>query len=238
MAQGGTLFLDGIDQLPTWAQAKLANEFERDGNPADSDARLIATALPGIDTAAHTGRFSEHLYFCLNVAPISVPSLRHRPEDISPLAEFFLQRTAQRLGKCGESIPSGFSDEACALLAQYDWPGNVRELAHVVERAVVSNGSGQISAEVVDRLIDTNRKLSHGIETISVPLRGNLREIERNIICQVIERHFGNKAAAARSLGMHRRTIYRLLETTDDDATVDAFDEDDCGTTGLAARDA
>lgn len=216
--RGGTLFLDGIDRLPGWAQTRLLNVLENDGGQAKPEVRVIATVSSDLEMGVREGRFLEALYFWLNVAPIWIPPLRHRREDIRPLAEYFLSACVRRLAATCEIAPDGFTGPAMEKLQSHDWPGNVRQLSHVVERAAFSTGTSQIEADSVGTFIDMTRRLADDVDAISVPLKGDLREIERNIIRQVIERNFGNKAAAARSLGMHRRTIYRLLEGEDIDS--------------------
>src|SRR5688500_13061959 len=139
-AHRGTLLLDEISEMRLDLQAKLLRvlqeqEFERVGgtSPIRVDVRIIATTNRDLASEAAAGRFRQDLYFRLSVMPITIPSLRERPEDIPILAHHFALRTAQDIGK----QIHGISPEAIRLLQSYPWPGNVRELQHAVERAVI-----------------------------------------------------------------------------------------------------
>jgi DNA-binding NtrC family response regulator len=216
-AKGGTLFLDGISQLPLWAQIKLYDilqeEWQNCGNaeippPA---TRVIASAACDLEAAAACGRFHCNLFFYLNIAKIRVPPLRYRPEDIRPLGERVLSFANSAKGPYLGAKPHRLSEEAWQCLLQYDWPGNIAELSSVIIRAIVNASSEVIDREDVTALFHKNPRPKHSNE-ISVPLGGELREIERYIIGEVIRRCHGNKTAAARTLKLPRRTLYRLLD--------------------------
>jgi two-component system response regulator HydG len=232
----GTLFLKGISELPTWAQIKLLDclqqgEYQQpatvgstfgrcptapDG-PAPLDVRVVATTTCDLEAAVAEGRFHSGLYYYVNIVEIRVPPLRERPEDIRTLAECFLLRLGQAQGPAAERVPQRvglprrFSEEAWERLLQYDWPGNARELARVVAHAVMVSDRPEIGAASVAVSLSKAR-CQRDCEAISVPLAGGLKAIERSVIGTVIERCGGNKAKAARVLGLHRRTLYRLLQ--------------------------
>jgi DNA-binding NtrC family response regulator len=219
----GTLLLKGVSDLPHWAQTKLLDvlqqseyqQADRTG-PAPLDVRVIAAATGDLEAAVAEGRFHAGLYYYVNIVEIRVPPLRERPEDIRPLAECFLLRLGQTPGAAADhGVPRGvlrrFSDEAWQRLLEYDWPGNARELARVVAHAVMVSDRPEIGAASV--AVSLSKARCHrDSEAISVPLAGGLKAIERTVIGTVIERCGGNKAKAARLLGLHRRTLYRLLQ--------------------------
>jgi len=140
LADGGTIFLDEISELPLDAQVKLLRvlqeqEFEPVGSSKTSkvDVRVIAATNRDLAAEVGTGRFRGDLYYRLNVVPISVPPLRARDGDVELLAQFFLQKLAKKLGRTALQVPG----EVMKRLRAYAWPGNVRELQNVLERAVV-----------------------------------------------------------------------------------------------------
>lgn len=215
-AQGGTLFLDHVEHLPHWAQVRLFDAFQEELlyrsatlGPLPLDVRVIASTTCDLERAAAEGSFYELLYHFLIAVVIQIPPLRERQQDVTILAEQCLTRFLARLGYPARR-PSGFTDEARERLLSHDWPGNLPELASVVARAVMLAGGKQIGKEAIVCGRRKTRRLAP--DTISVPLVGNLREIERQIIRETVQRCRGNKAAAARLLGLHRRTLYRLLE--------------------------
>lgn len=217
-AKGGTLFLDGVSQLPLWAQIKLYDILHEEWRNYFGDAempkpatRVIASTACDLEAAAARGRFHSGLYFYLNIAKIRVPPLRYRPEDIRPLGERVLSSANSAKGLYLDATPHRFSEEAWQCLLQYDWPGNVAELSSVISRAIVNASSEVIDREDVTALFRKNSRPKHSNE-ISVPLGGELREIERYIVSEVIRRCHGNKTAAARTLKLPRRSLYRLLD--------------------------
>ena len=146
LAHGGTLFLDEVGELPLETQVKLLRvlqegEFEPVGSSKTIkvDVRIIAATNRNLEEAVNAGKFRADLYYRLNVLPLRNPSLRERPEDIAPLAMFFLSRYAKRFGK----ELDGIAQETMELLRNYHWPGNVRELQNLIERGVVL-ASGRI----------------------------------------------------------------------------------------------
>ncbi len=217
-AKGGTLFLDGISQLPLWAQIKLYDILHEEWQNYCGNAeipppatRVIASAACDLEAAVACGRFHSSLYFYLNIAKIRVPPLRYRPEDIRPLGERVLTFANSAKGLYLGATPHRLSEETWQCLSQYDWPGNVAELSSVIIRAIVNASSEVINRDDVTVLFRKNPRPEPSNE-ISVPLGGELREIERYIVREVIRRCHGNKTAAARTLRLPRRTLYRLLE--------------------------
>jgi two-component system NtrC family response regulator len=194
------VLLDEILQLPLWAQVRLVDFCQQGADP-----RLMATTTCDVDAALADGRFDPELYYALGAMRIRVPPLRHRQEDIQALAEHFL--AGSRTPGQG---PRRFSEGAWRLLLEYDWPGNVAQLCAAVNRAAASSDDGEIGAEAVAECLPKVRA-HRGCETISLELSGGLRAMEREIVNEVIRRCRGNKAAAARALGLHRRTLYRVL---------------------------
>ncbi len=204
VADHGTLFLDEIGNIPLHLQAKLltaiqSGQITRVGSntPVPVDIRLIsATNRNILDMAVH-GTFREDLLYRINPIPLDLPPLRQRKEDIVPLAEIFLVKYAAKYNK-----PSGFSKEVKKSLAAYSWPGNIRELQHTVEKAVILSGNGAIDADIL--LLDTRRRASEQGST--------LKEIEREVIRESIERHGGNLSAVAGQLGITRQALYNKIK--------------------------
>jgi len=150
-AQGGTILLDEISEMPLGLQAKLLRvlqerEVERVGGkkPVALDIRVLATSNRDMPAEVAAGRFREDLYYRLNVFPIAIPALRERPGDIVPLARHFLARHAARLKR-----QVRFSPEAEVLLARYGWPGNVRELENTMHRVLILTAGDEVNAETV-----------------------------------------------------------------------------------------
>ncbi|MBC7816488.1 MAG: sigma-54-dependent Fis family transcriptional regulator [Planctomycetaceae bacterium] len=209
VAEGGTLFIDEIAEMAPALQAKLLRVLEdghyrRVGGTQEfhADVRVIAATNKPLEDEQKAGRFREDLYYRLNVITIPLPPLRERRDDISVLVEHFL--TTRQLGATRCRV----SPEAMQALLQYDWPGNVRELANVLERA-------QILAE--DHLITVD-DLPENFIAVS-PVAGtssgdplHLSEVERRLFLEVLRQVKGNKAHAAKALGISRRSLYRLIE--------------------------
>jgi DNA-binding NtrC family response regulator len=216
-ALGGTVFLSQVDHLPFWAQVQLLDALrsgcvQRFGDlllPTPLDVRVIASTSGDLEAAVAEGRFSRGLYYYLNVVAVRVPPLRQRPQDFEILAQRCLEQTVARQGIAKEP-PWHFSAGAWECLRSYDWPGNLLELASVAARAVAMSDGLEIGREAID--LPPPRAPGDRCGTFPVPLAGDLRQIERLIVDEVVQRNGGNKAAAARVLGLHRRTLYRILE--------------------------
>lgn len=217
---GGTLFLQDVERLPLWAQIRLLDTLE-DGSmqpPATDEGRqarvrVIASTTSCLEDGVAAGQFHRGLYDCLNVAPIRIPPLRERPQDIDALAGHFLERLRRVHGGKYVRKQVDISDRVRELLPRYPWPGNARELASVMARALLALDGIGADSSIREYLRSSTVPPDTG-ESISVPLVGDLRAIERHVIREVVRRHGGNKAAAARALGMHRRSLYRALDGT------------------------
>ena len=231
-ANGGTLFLDEIGEISRHVQVKLLRvlqegEIERLG--ASGKTRRIAVrivAATNVDLAGEVkaGRFREDLYYRLNVIPVNVPPLRDRRDDISLLAQHFVQVYAEKNGKA----ISGCSPRAIERLSEYGWPGNVRELENAIERAVVLTRAG-LTVIDEDALPREIREAAPGVasaSSLTFPLGMPLAEIEMRVIHETLRHTRGDKRLTAKLLGIATRTIYRRLESTDPDALPDdAIDE-------------
>ena len=212
-AAGGTLFLHHVDHLPRWMQAELLHAMQegkflrRDGStPVEFRVQLAASASQDLSALTHTGVLLENFRAFLDVAPLTVPPLRERQEDIRPLMAHLLQ-----LSDCTSAKQLRFSEDALSLLEAHSWPGNVYELGNFIRRATVFAAKARISAARASELL-TPARAPRSANTITVPFAGDLKRIEQSIVMEVINRFQGNKAAAARALGLHRRTLYRILE--------------------------
>jgi DNA-binding NtrC family response regulator len=206
MADGSTLFLDEIANVPLSQQQKLLRvlergEFERLGSSVTrrADVRLVSATNADIDAEVAAQRFREDLLFRLNTVEIRVPPLRERADDIPLLADHFLGVHATRYRKA----LAGFDPAALRAMAQYPWPGNVRELQHAVERAVLMAQSDRIQA--TDLSLRPARELPGHIDDMS------LEEVEAYLIKKALARH-GNVTLAARALGLSRSALYRRLD--------------------------
>jgi len=205
-ADGGTIFLDEVGELPTSVQAKLLRflqerQFTRIGGvePVRVDVRVIAATNRDLEREVMEGRFREDLFYRLNVFPIELPPLRERREDIPLLVEHFLRQRNRP--------PDVVSPEAMEALLTYDWPGNVRELENVIERALILAGEERITPD----LLPFGRPKAGA--KVELPDEGvNLEEVERELIIQALEKTGWNKAKAAKLLGISRRRLYSRME--------------------------
>jgi len=214
-AQGGTLLLDEIGEMPLEMQVKLLRVLqERTVRPVGGDheiavhARIIAATNKDLERAVEDKRFREDLFYRINVVAIPVPPLRARAGDILVLAQYFLRKIAARAGKAVD----GISESAARLLVEYDWPGNVRELENCMERAIALSRLDQVTID------DLPEKLQHTRQAMVIATSEptelvTLDEMERRYARYVLAACNGNKTQAARILGMNRRSLYRRLET-------------------------
>lgn len=206
-ADGGTLLLDEVGELPLSAQVKLLRVLEerritRLGEATDRpvDVRLIAATHRDLRAETQTGRFRPDLYYRLSVFPVEVPPLRARPGDIVPLAELFLRRAG--------SDRSSLSAGALQSLMRHTWPGNARELRNVIERGAILAGDGAIEARHL-YLADAPRSKSDA----SGPAAASLKALEREAIIDALAASDGNRREAAAQLGIALRTLqYKLKE--------------------------
>ena len=217
-AKGGTLLLDEIGEMPLNLQPKLLRALqERKVRPVGSnteiafDARIVAASNRDLEEAIEEKRFREDLFFRLNVIQLPLPPLRSRQADVLPLAQHFLTTFARRARR----EVTGIAPAAAEKLVAYSWPGNVRELQNCLERAVTLARFEQI---VVDDLPEKVRdhRASHVLVASDDPAElVPMEEVERRYILRVLETVSGNKTAAARILGIERKTLYRKLERWD-----------------------
>jgi len=235
-ADGGTLFLDEIGDMPWDLQAKLLRvlqekEITRTGGSQTIrvDVRIVAATNQDIITQVKEKKFREDLYYRLNVVPIRVPALRQRREDISLLADFFLQKSIVNLG----SEVMEFNQEAFTLFNSYDWPGNVREMENAIKRAVLLSpdqiltptdfpditGSGSSANlqqhESLEVLVA--RKLDNSLVQMNLQEMDNLYEmvlhqVERPLINIVLQKTRGNQIKAAEILGINRNTLRKKIK--------------------------
>lgn len=208
LADGGTIFLDEIGNVPVRQQAKLlrvieSGEIERVGSSRTRrvDVRIISATNTDLSAACATGQFREDLLFRLNTVEIQLPPLRERREDIPLLAAHFLSRYAARY----RSLVKGFEPSALQLLMQYTWPGNVRELEHTLERAVLMSRGQEI--QPADLGLNLQRPLSNqNLDEL------DLEAVESILIRKALQRFQGNVSQAAEALGLSRGALYRRME--------------------------
>jgi len=211
MAHGGTLFLDEIGDLALSTQLKLLRvlqerEIERVGGNATIpvDIRLIAATNRNLEKDVEASRFREELYYRIKVVTLDVPPLRDRTDDIPLLADHFVAVFNREHGKSVR----GFSQPAMQRMAQYSWPGNVRELRNTVESLVVMARSPILT---IDDLPPGILELRDE-PTISVRVGTTIRDAEQQLILATLRMSDGNKARAARRLGIGKKTLYRKLK--------------------------
>ncbi|MCI0685232.1 MAG: sigma 54-interacting transcriptional regulator [Gemmataceae bacterium] len=230
LANGGTLFLDEIGDITLDVQTKLLRvlqekTIERVGSaePLHVDVRIIAATHQDLDKLIRQGRFREDLFYRLNVFPIRVPPLRERPEDIPELAMHFMRQSAQR---CKKGVTQ-LDDDVLVLLKSYRWPGNIRQLENVLERAVViTEGDtislGELPSELLDESETALPETVNGNGSAAEPvfsgvrpyasLRGERERAEREQLVHALAAADGNKAEAARVLGIARSTLISRLK--------------------------
>src|SRR5229473_1730875 len=216
VADGGTIFLDEIGEVPLELQTKLLRvlqerEFERLGSSRTlrTDARLIAATNRDLETMVSEQRFRSDLFFRLNVFPVHVPPLRERHGDIPLLVRHFTQQFSRRMNRVIETIPSAAMD----ALSRYHWPGNIRELQNVIERAVIVSAGPALSIDVSDLKFPKAGppvEQSASLKSTNGPLHNVLEQTERQQVLQALRQCnwvvAGPHGAAAR-LGMKRSTL-------------------------------
>ncbi len=207
LADGGTVFLDEIGNVPLRQQAKLlrvieSGELERVGSSRSRkvDVRVIAATNTDLRAACQAGQFREDLLFRLNTVELRLPPLRERREDIPALAMHFLSQYASRYRR----QIKGFDPSALQPLLHYSWPGNVRELEHTLERAVLMCRTEQI--QPADLGLTSHRAQAPNLEELS------LETVESILIRKALQRFQGNVSQAAEALGLSRGALYRRME--------------------------
>jgi DNA-binding NtrC family response regulator len=212
MAEGGSLLLDEIGEMPAYLQTKLLRVLqEREYRPIGSDRlvavdfRLICATNVDLEVALREGRLREDLYFRINTIAVRVPPLRERTEDIPLLCNHFLSKFNQRYQKSIRSV----SPSVYHLLIRNRWAGNVRELENAIERAVLVCKTGEITPA---DLPDSVRDSAASAREFTIPPHRTLAEIERMAILQTLQRTNWNKQEAAQILGLYRPTLYSKMK--------------------------
>jgi len=221
-ADGGTIFLDEIGELPLALQVKLLHVIEQKEVRAVGseqsrpvDVRIIAATNRNLSEMVAQGKFREDLYFRLSVFHIHVPPLRERRQDLSALINFMLQRNTRRMGSGG--VPVSLDQGVEEVLVNYDWPGNVRELENVIDRMLVMADGGRITlADLPPQIHKIAQPSMEGIGLkISGTLREQVRKYEVAIILRAVEEAGGDRRAAAQKLDIGLSSLYRKLEEFD-----------------------
>jgi len=212
-ADGGTIFLDEISEIPLELQAKLLRVLqERHVTPLGSakscpvDVRVLCATCKDLQDMVRKGTFRSDLYYRLDVVRLEVPPLRHRKEDILDLAEYFLKNQSAFYNEPAKT----FSESVKRLLVNYAWPGNVRELANAIERAYVLTDGPEIQAAVMPFEIIIADSSSYPKDQLPT-----LDDVKRRVITQTLEYTQGRRIAAAKILGIERRQLNRLIDKLD-----------------------
>lgn len=218
LADGGTLLLDEIGEMPLPLQSKLLRvlqerEIERVGGvtPIKVDVRLICSTNQNLTQLIQDGRFRADLYYRINTIELAIPPLRDRLDDIPELCNFFIQK----FNRENSSYTQGIDHEVLTLMQQYSWPGNVRELEHVIERLCFLNAHSTIHLSSCDFLIhkmSDAAALPKTTPAAASTLQEQRSNAEIELIRQTLRQTDGNKAKTARLLGIDRTVLYRKLK--------------------------
>jgi DNA-binding NtrC family response regulator len=210
LAEGGTLLLDEIGEMPLHLQPKLLRalqerEVEKLGDTRSTpvDIRIVATTNASLTALVEQGKFRADLYYRLNVIPLAIPPLRERREDIAVLADFFVRRFASEAGR-----PMPILDpEFIRGLQAHIWPGNVRELGNFMRRVFALSDSNEIGAECLKELSGANSPRTPSMSPASLGAGISMREVERHLLEATLQRTGGNRTRTAEMLGVSLRTI-------------------------------
>ena len=212
LANGGTIFLDEIGDLPLSLQAKILRviqerKFEKVGcdNTITVNVRIVAATNKDLEEQVQNGKFRQDLYYRLNVFPIYIPPLRQRPEDIPELADFFLKNFMKQARKPVE----GFSRQALQAMRSYSWPGNVRELQNCIERACVIGKDKWIQ---VEDLFLKPSEISQESDSGDRSLKTAINAFKSDFILKILEESNWNQTEAARALAIQRTYLSRLIK--------------------------
>ncbi|KAA0259058.1 sigma-54-dependent Fis family transcriptional regulator [Deferribacter autotrophicus] len=205
LADGGTIFLDEIGELPLQTQAKLLRvlqdkTFERVGGlkTLKTDARIVAATNRNLEEMVKEGKFREDLYFRLNVFPVFVPPLRERKNEIPLLLNFFIKKYSEKFQK----IIKGYSDDYLKVLMKYNFPGNIRELENIVERSIILCRGEMLTRDLLPPLKMEN----------SSSKKSSMKEHEKILIEKALKETNGNKSKAAELLGISRKTLHNKIK--------------------------
>lgn len=208
LADGGTIFLDEIGDLPLPLQGKLLRvlqerQFEKVGGTQtiSVDVRIVAATNRDLEAAIKLGEYREDLFYRLNVFPVTITPLRERKEDIPALVDHFVEKFAADLGREVRSVTGEFR----AALIDYGWPGNARELSNFIERATILARDGRFDRALFERLSPAKSASPRGESR-------KLEDIERDHVLAMLAETGGNRAKAADALGIDRTTLYRMLK--------------------------
>jgi len=208
-AEGGTLLLDELSEMPIDTQSKLLRVLqEKEARPVGgrtsfkTDCRIIAATNRNPEEAIRDGKLREDLYYRISAISLHLPPLRERRDDVLPLARAFLKRFAAQ----ADRVLNDFSDAASERLRKYDWPGNVRQLQNEIQRTVLMS-EGQV-VEITDLSIGESRPLNNSIEQ-NLTL---MEAMERTKIIEILKETAGNKQEAAKRLGIGRQTLYNKIK--------------------------
>jgi transcriptional regulator with PAS, ATPase and Fis domain len=216
-AEGGTLFIDEIGDMPVSSQAKILRvlqerSFRRVGGTKEItvDVRVIAATNKNLEQEMRNGNFREDLFFRLSVLEIHIPPLRNRRDDIPLLVNHFVKKYEVKIG----TKIKGFSTKAMNLLNEYDWPGNIRELENEIERVITLSPNGAVIQPE-----DLSHKISQATPNIELPqvltadsLRGAVDNLERYLIQNALAKYRWNKSAVARNLGISRLGLQKKID--------------------------
>jgi Nif-specific regulatory protein len=214
LADGGTVFLDELGELPVSLQSKLLRvlqdrEFERVGGTRviPVDVRMIAATNRDLTEEMKKGNFREDLYYRLNVISVTLPPLRERPDDIPLLANYFATKYSKRTKR----LVRGISDKALDHLRNYDWPGNVRELENTVERAIVLGSTDTILPEDLTDCILESKATAPDTAAEAATYHDALAEKKKKLVYDAVKKAKGNYTEAAKALGLHPNYLHRLI---------------------------
>ena len=215
LANGGTIFLDEIGDMPLTMQAKILRvlqeqEIERVGGekPKPISVRVIAATNKNLAQAIAQKMFRSDLFYRLNVVPVHLPALHERPEDIATLTEYFLK-------DLNEKYHSDFSitEEAKEVMTHYDWPGNFRELRNALERAYCMAEDSVITSAQLPSSLWLNSKIKES--SANKDLKDIMEELEKEVLLGSLNRNHGNVVKASKELGIHKSTFYKKIQNWD-----------------------
>jgi sigma-54 dependent transcriptional regulator, flagellar regulatory protein len=227
LADGGTIFLDEIGEMPAILQVKLLRvlqerSFERIGGikTVDVDVRVISATNQNLEEAVNSGRFREDLYYRINVIPVEMPPLRSRPEDLPLLCDFFMEKHSGRLAR----KPLRISPEAMQIFRSYDWPGNVRELENTLERLLVLKDDDCVTPADLSEKMTGGRAPEFPAAGMpsddpdsnpfvqGIDLNQALMEYEKKMLLHALTLHEGVKSQAAKYLNINRTTLIEKMK--------------------------
>ena len=215
LANGGSIFLDEIGDMPLQMQVKLLRvlqerEIERIGSTKTRpiNVRIISATNKNLEEEVKSGNFREDLYYRLNVMSVNIEPLRKRKDDIRPLAKALVKKLSSQMGVHVDSI----SEKAMAALEAYDWPGNIRELENVIERSINLLDSDRIIKVSTLPVHITQSHKTH-VYIAGSTLKEQLYDVEKSIILECLNENQGNKQKTANDLDMSRTSLYQKLKS-------------------------